>query len=120
MIIHISKSKLFTIDPAKRFAKEYSCEPAIWEQLWRRYKLLEYDIEGLCGYFVIKTGRVPSATAMRRWIVRAEIYHRAQEAREKGTRVVDSSFFGIFEVDVIKEATRHLKFGEAQDSRILL
>ncbi len=120
MIITIYKSKLFTIHPKNRFAREYGCDPVIWEQLWRRYKLLEYDIDGLCGYFVIKTGKKPSPTSIRRWILRAELYDRAQHAIEKGIKAVDSSFFGDFEEEVIKEATRHLKFGEAQDSRMLL
>lgn len=120
MIITIIKSKLFTIDPKHRFAKEYDCDPFIWEQLWRRYKLLEYDIDGLCGYFVIKTGKKPTPTSIRRWILRAELYHRAQFALQKGIQAVDSSFFGEFEDDVIKEATRHMKFGESKDSRILL
>ncbi len=120
MIIHLTKSKLFTVDPAIRFAKEYRVEPKLWNELWKRYGLLEYDYDGLCGYFTHKTGRRANARSLKRWIIRTEIYCKAQHIMGMGVRVVDSSYFGKFEDDLLDELTKGMRFGGKQDSRILV
>lgn len=120
MIIKLNESKLFTIDPAIRFAKEYDVEPKVWNEMWKRYGLLEYDMDGLCGYFQYKTGRRPNPTSIRRWIVRTELYCRATHVMQMGVRVVDSNYFGKFENDLIKELTRNMQFSGKKDSRSIV
>ncbi len=39
MIIHLNKSKIFTVEPAKRFAKEFNVPDKVWLEIWLRYKL---------------------------------------------------------------------------------
>lgn len=120
MIIHLTKSKLFTIDPAIRFAKEYAVDQKLWNELWKRYGLLEYDTEGLCGYFQYKTGRKANTRSIRRWLIRTEIYCRAQHVIGMGVQVVDSAYFGKFEDDLLDELTKSMRFSGKRDSRTLL
>lgn len=120
MIIKLSESKLFTHDPSLRFAREYGVTPKLWNELWKRYILLEYDMDGLCGYFQYKTNRRPNARSLKRWIVRTQIYCRAQEIILMGVRVVDSSFFGKFEQDVIDELTKSMRFSNKSNSRTIV
>lgn len=120
MIIKLSESKLFTKDPALRFAREYNVSPKLWNELWKRYILLEYDYDGLCGYFQYKTNRRPNARSLKRWIVRTEIYCRAQHIINMGVRVVDSTYFDKFEQDVIDELTKSMRFNNKKDSRSIV
>lgn len=120
MIIHITKSKIFTIDPALRFAKEYSCEPKLWNEMWRRHTLLEYTNAELCEYFHFKTGRKPKAKSIKRWIIRTEIYCLANHVARMGVRVVQSEYFGSFEKDVIYELTKGTRFSDQTISKSIL
>lgn len=119
MLIHLEKSRLFTTDPAVRFANEYKVSKKLWNELWKRY-LDGYDMDALCGYFMYKTDKKPSRTAMQRWITRTEIYCKATHVMRMGVRVVQSEYFGSFEDEVLAELTRHIKSGDTRDSRILL
>lgn len=120
MIIKLNSSKLFTQDPSLRFAKEYGVSPKIWNEIWKRHLFYEYDSDGICGYFTYKTGRRANPRSLKRWIIRTEIYCRAQMVITKGARVVDSEFFGKFEQDLIDELTKGMKYSGKQDSRIIL
>lgn len=120
MIIKLLEAKLFTEDPALRFAREYQVSPKIWNEIWKRYGLLEYDYDGLCGYFQYKTGRRANPRSLKRWIVRTEIYCRAQHIIGMGVRVVDSSYFGIFEQTLLEELEKNMKFSGKKDSRTIL
>jgi hypothetical protein len=120
MIIKLDSSKLFTVEPAKRFAKEFNVDEKVWIQCWLKYKLLDLNITELCEYVYIKTGRKPSYNSISRWIIRTEIFSRALEARKMGANTVVSTFFGIYEEDVINEISRNMKAGLAKNSRSLV
>lgn len=120
MIILLEKSKLFTSDPADRFAREYQVKPRIWTELLRRHWLLQYDAAGLCGYFQFKTGRKLNPASLQRWIIRSEIYAKAQHVMHMGVRSVDSSYFGKYEPEVLEELTKNMKFSDKRDSRSLV
>lgn len=134
MIIKLLESKLFTVDPAVRFAREYSVSPKIWNEIWKRYCLKplldgvsfqendseEFLISSICGYFTNKTGRKANTRSMKRWIVRTEIYCRAQHIIKMGVRVVDSSYFADFEDDLLEELTRSIRFNGKKDSRTIV
>ena len=120
MLIKLHESKLFTQDPAVRFGREYNVEPKVWREMWKRHALLEYDMDGICGYFQYKTGRKPNRDSIRKWLVRTEIFSRANHVMLMGTRVVDSSYFGKFETELIKELSRNILFRQAKDSRIIV
>ncbi len=109
MIIHLKKSKLFTVEPAKRFAKEFNVPENIWIECWLKYKLLDLEVKELCDYIYIKTGRRLSHESVKRWIIRTEIYSQAKEAFKMGAETVVSSFFGEYEVHVQNELLRNLK-----------
>ena len=117
MIIHITKSKLFTIDPAIRFAKEYNVEPKLWTEVWRRHTLLGYTNSELCEYLHFKLGKRPKAKSIKRWITRTEIYCLANHVGRMGVRIVQSEYFGKFEKDVVYELTRGMRYSDHQTSR---
>lgn len=120
MIIKLLESKLFTVDPAVRFAKEYNVSPKLWNEIWKRYTLMQYDYDGICGYFQYKTGRKPNVKSFRRWILRTELYCRAQHIILMGVRVVDSSYFREFEQPLLLELTRSMRFSGEKNSRSIL
>lgn len=120
MLVKLFESKLFTVDPAIRFAKEYDVEAKIWREMWKRYCLHEYDMDGLCGYFQYKTGRKPNRESIKRWITRTEIFSKANHIVLMGTRVVDSVYFGKHESELIKELTRNMQFSGKKDSRTIV
>lgn len=120
MIIKLHESTLFTVDPAIRFGKEYDVSPKVWNEMWKRYGLYEYDFAGLCGYFQYMTDKKLSHKVIKRWIMRTEIYCRATHVMRMGVRVVDSSYFGAFEADLIKELTRNMRYSGKLDSRVIV
>lgn len=120
MIIHLLNSKIFTIDPAIRFGKEYNVDATLWNEVWRRHTLLEYTNGELCEYIHFKTNRNPRPESVRRWIIRTEIYCLANHATRMGVRVVQSEYFKQYEKHVIKELTRSMKFGASRDSRSII
>jgi hypothetical protein len=111
MIIRITKSELFTKDPDIRFCNEYGITRGTWKEMWRRYKLMEYTPKELCGYFHIVTSIPISQKAMKRWILRTEIYSKTKPIIDKGAETVVSTYFGDLEWAVIKELTKHLPHG---------
>ncbi len=119
MMLKLHESKLFTVDTAIRFGKEYQVSPRIWNEIWKRY-LFEYDIESLCGYFMYKTDKKIRPTALKRWLKLTEIYCRANHVMLMGVRVVSSEYFGTYEEFVLFEVLRNMKYSKTQESRILV
>ena len=119
MLIKLHTSKMFTIDTAQRFAKEYAVSPKIWNEVWKRY-LAEYDTDALCGYVLYKTSVRISPRALKEWIIRTEIYCRANHIMLMGVRVVQSEYFGIYEPFIITEILGNMKYKGTQDSRIMV
>lgn len=120
MLIHLTNSKLFTHNPADRFAETYDIDPFWWYELWTRYVQLAYTVPELCEWMYVSTKvKIPRKT-MYRWITRNEIYIRALSARKKGAKVVTTEFFTPFEEDVIREITKNLRNGTAKSSRIIV
>lgn len=120
MIIHLKKSKLFTVEPAQRFAKEYKVPKGIWYEIYKRHALLEHDSIALRGFFLLKTNKKLSDDALQRWIIRTEIYVRAQHVIRLGVEVADSSYFGQFEAPLLQELTRGMQFGVTRESRTIV
>ncbi len=119
MIIKLTSSKLFTQDPARRFAREYRITEDIWRDLWRRYNLLDYSIPELCEVFYIKVGRPIKRQKMNNWIFKGKIYTLTRDKLKVGIQAVNSTFFGELEERVIKEALRHLRVGDIKKPRML-
>ena len=117
MIIHIRKSKIFTIEPAKRFAKEFNVDDKVWIDCWLKYKRLGLSIPELCDYVHWKTGRKPSYNSISRWIVRTEIYSISREVVKMGACTVNSKFFGIYEQNVIDELVKNMKNSVTKSSK---
>lgn len=120
MLIHLHKSKLFTQEPAKRFAKEFNVSEKLWIECWLKYKLYDLKIPELCEYIQIKTGRKPSYNSINRWIVRTEIYSISREAYKMGAKTVVSSFFGVYEENVKQELLKNMKFSATRTSRSIV
>lgn len=111
MILDITKSKIFKLDPSIRFSKEYGLPKGVWEEVWRRYKMLEYSNGDLRDYLFLKYARNVSHPAMSRWIYRGEIYIITKPLIEKGVQHVNSRIFGDYEEYVMNELVRPLKNG---------
>lgn len=120
MIIYLAKSRLFTVDPADRFAGEHGVSPRVWKEMWRRYKLLDYSPSELASYYHFTVGSRISTKAVHRWITRTEIYCISNPVMQKGIRVVKSEFFNKFEPDVVMEITRNMRYSGTKNSRILV
>jgi len=120
MIIHLTKSELFTELPENRFSKEYLVAPQVWTEIWRRYALMEYSPKELCEYFQIKTGKKIAIKSMKRWIWRTEVYCRANHLMKSGVRVVVSEFFGEFEEPLMRELLKNLKSSVQKKPKILI
>jgi hypothetical protein len=119
MLIKLHESKLFTIDPATRFAREYGVEPVIWNEVWKRY-LAEYDLEALAGYVLYKTGRHIKTRQLKRWLVMTEIHCRANHIMLMGIRVVQSEYFGQYEQQMLEEVLRNMKYSGSKESRTIV
>lgn len=119
MIIKLYESKLFTLDPAIRFAREYGVDKQVWNELWKRH-LAEYDTEALAGYFIYKTEKRITTDALRRWFRMADVYCRANHIMLMGIRVVQSEYFGEYEELVLKEVLRGIKYSKVKEPRIVL
>lgn len=120
MIINLSKSKLFTVAPEIRFGKEYGLPPEVWRELWKRHSFHDYTLKDLCDYFEIKTRRQTSPQAMQRWLWRTYVYMKAQGVMKRGVEIVQSEFFGNYEVDVIRECTKNIKSSVRKEPKILI
>ncbi len=125
MIINLTKSKLFTVEPDVRFAREHRLPRGTWVELWRRYKLLGYTTDELCEYLLLKTGKnSPSKRTARqnikRWIIRTEIYTITSPVLKKGARSVNSCIFGPYEEIVLNELAKHMRAGDTKGARTII
>lgn len=119
MLINLTKSDLFTVDPAVRFARNYDVPQQLWTEMWRKYKLLDFTHKELREYFQMKTARRISQRNLNRWIFRSEIYSMARPMMKEGVKTVNSYFFKEYELKVQNEIIKHLKYGVTKDSRIM-
>jgi hypothetical protein len=110
---------LFTEDTAVRFGRQYHVKKRIWNEIWKR-ALDGYDDEALAGYFIYKTGKFISAISIRRWIIKTEIYCRANHIMLMGVRVCQSEYFGDYEKYVLEEVLKNMRFSGTQGSRIMV
>lgn len=124
MIIHIQKSSLFTVDPDVRFSKEHGVDRGVWAEMWRRHKLLGYDLKDICDLYEIRTGRKINPrtrdNSISRWIWRSEVFAMTKPLLKIGAQTVVSSFFKEHEEKVIKELTKNLKSSATKKSKILI
>ncbi len=111
MIISIRKSDIFTKDPAVRFAREYAVPKDVWNELWRKYKLLDYSKADLRDFLFIKHARNLHPTTINRWITRGEVYMIAQPLIKKGVQNVNTEIFREYEEFLINELVKSLKYG---------
>ena len=109
MLINLLSSKLFTVEPAKRFAKEFNVPEAVWIRCWLKYRVLDLSTQELCDYIHITTGRKPSKDSVKRWVARTVLYERAREAFKMGASNVTSEFFTDYKDYVESELLRNLK-----------
>lgn len=120
MIISIRKSKIFTTDPAVRFAKEYGLQKNVWNEVWRRYKLLNYSNGDIRDYLFLKYARNLSFNSMNRWITRGEVYVIVKPLIEMGVVHVNTVIFKEYEEYVMNELVRPLKNGAIKKSESIL
>jgi len=120
MILDITHSKLFNIDPDKRFAKEYSVPEGTWIEIWRRYKLLDYSHTDIKDYLFIKFARNLSYPAIQRWVIRTEIYGIANPLVKKGVVHVNSEIFREWEQNVMDELFKMIKSGASTTSKTII
>ncbi len=118
-MLKLNDSRLFTMDTAIRFAEQYKVPKTIWNEVWKRH-LSGYDLEALAGYVLYKTDIRIKPRSIRLWIVKTEIYCRANHVMRMGVRVVSSEYFGVYEDFVIEEVVRNMKYSGTKDSRILV
>ncbi len=120
MIINIQKSTVFTLNPSLRFAKEYGLPHSVWNEIWRRYKLLEYSNGDIRDYLFLKYARNISWTAMNRWLYRGEIYMITKPLIDKGVVHVNSQIFKEYEEYVINELVRPLRNGASKQPKSII
>lgn len=120
MIIYLPKSDLFTVEPAKRFAKEYTVPEQVWIAIWLKHKVYDFEFKELHEYAHFKCGRPISKKALRRWIMRTEVFSRARDVIKHGGTTVVSSYFGDLEGFVLKELLKQMQYGVSKTSRTLL
>ena len=111
MIINITKSKIFTVEPSLRFSKEYGLPNSVWSEIWRRYKWLEYSNGDLRDYLFLKYARNISYPGIARWIARGEVYLIASPLIKKGVVHVNSQIFKENEDFVMNELIKPLRNG---------
>ncbi len=120
MIINITQSKIFTCDPAIRFAKEYQLPKNSWEELWRKYKILEYSNGDLRDFLFIKYARNLNTISMHRWLIRGRIYEISAPLIKMGVQHVNTEIFGPLEEIVMNELVKSFKNGAIVKSKIII
>lgn len=120
MIIDITKSKIFTIEPSMRFSKEYGLPKDVWPEIWRRYKLLEYSNGDLRDFLFLKYARNLNYMSMKRWLCRGEIFMITNPLIKKGVIHVNSQIFGDYEEYVMNELIKPLKNGATNKAESII
>lgn len=86
--------RIFTEDPHKAFATRYNVSPKLWYEIYNtRFMWHQYEIPILCEYFKLKTQIDVHERTIRRWIKRTQLYNKAQIAKRRGAREVNTDFF---------------------------
>lgn len=119
MILKLADSKIFTVDTAIRFSREYGVKKTLWNEIWKRH-LSGYDAESLAGYFMYKSRKNISVASIKKWINKTEVYCRANHIMRMGVRMVQSEYFGAYEDFVLDEVLRNMKFRGTKESRAVL
>ncbi len=120
MIIDITRSKIFKVEPSLRFSREYGLPQDVWKEVWRRYKFLDYSNGDLRDYIFIKYARNLNFNSMKRWIYRGEVYMISSPLVKKGVIHVNSAIFGDYEEYVMNELTKPLKNGATNKSESII
>lgn len=120
MIIHLPGSHLFTIEPAKRFAREYKVPEEIWIQIWIKHKIYDFEFNELVDYTHFKCGKPIGKKSLLRWIRRTEVYSRARDVMKLGGTTVTSSYFGDLEEFVIKELLQNMRFNGKKTNKSII
>lgn len=120
MIIYLPKSDLFTVEPAKRFAKEYNVPEEVWLSIWVKHKIYDFEFKELHEYAHFKCGRPIGKKALKRWILRTEVFSRAYDVTKVGGTTVTSSYFGNLEGFVLKELLKQMRYGVSKSSKTLI
>ncbi len=120
MILNLTKSRLFKVNPDKRFSDEYSVPKGVWDEVWKRYKLHDYTHSDIKDYLFIKHVRNVSFVSIGRWIIRSEIYSIANPLIKEGIVHVNSEIFNQFEQQLMSELVREIKSGVSSHSKTII
>ena len=120
MILDITKSNIFKVDPDIRFAEEWQVPKGTWLEVWRRYKLLGYSQSDIKDYLFVKYARNLEYSTIGRWIVRTEIYGITEPLIKKGVIHADSTIFREWEEDVMKEIVKSIRSGDSSHSKSII
>ena len=120
MIVNITKSKIFSLEPSLRFSKEYGLPTDVWAEVWRRYKLLDYSNGDLRDYLFLKYARNLNYMSMKRWICRGEVYLITNPLIKKSVQHVNSQICGDYEEYVMNESVKPLKNGATKQAESII
>ena len=119
MIVLLDNSELFTVSPDVRFSRAQGVRPGVFKDLFTRHKLHGLRPFEMRRAFEASCGKRMSRQAMLDWIWRAEVFMLAKPLLDKGTRAVQSSFFGEHEPRLVKELTRNMVAGRGEPRALL-
>ena len=84
---------IFNQRPDIVFSKNVGVPASYWRDLWRKYSELGYKPSDLNDWFRLKTGRKISARTIRRYIIKQELFDRAQLMIRQGEKIVHLRHF---------------------------
>jgi hypothetical protein len=84
---------IFKEHPTVIFSKNMKVPVGFWNDLWRRYTFLEYKPSDLQDWFELKIGKEISEKTIRRYLIRQELFNRAQLMIRKGEETVHIRHF---------------------------
>jgi hypothetical protein len=86
-------SSVFTIKPTLKFAETMSVPTFLWEEMYYKYKTMNYSKADLKEWFEFKTQKYIAYKTICRWVVRQELYDDVRDVKRKGCQVVNAQFF---------------------------
>jgi len=93
MIIRLSHA-MFDVNPDIRFSGRRGVSQGLLFELYRRQKVLSYDLQDLKELYFIRTKKVIDRKNLWTWLKMLEVYERAQEAKNMGALEVTEEWFG--------------------------
>lgn len=120
MILNLTKSKLFKKHPDTRFSEEYTVPKGAWNEIWRRYKLLDYSPADIKDFVFVKYARSLSYPTISRWIFRTEIYSISAPLIKKGVVHANSEIFKEFEEELMNELLKTMQYDDTNSSRTII